>query len=98
MKSKLSPAELFFIHGLTSNLPIVHNSNPELVAERQPLEEPSRTREVNFEPGDSMWAHLSPIENIWKQGIVLRNVVGVADSFVVKINGQQYQQNKHDYI
>ena len=55
MKSKLSPAELFFGHRLASNLPIIHNSNLELVAERQPLDEPSRTREVNFEPGDNVW-------------------------------------------
>ena len=33
MKSKLSPAELFFGHRLASNLPVIHNSNPELVAE-----------------------------------------------------------------
>ena len=33
MKSKSSPAELFFCHRLASNLPIIHNSNPELVAE-----------------------------------------------------------------
>ena len=32
MKSKLSPAELFFGHRLASNLPVIHNSNPELVA------------------------------------------------------------------
>ena len=33
MKSKLSLAELFFSRRLASNLPIIHNSNPELVAE-----------------------------------------------------------------
>ena len=33
MRSKLSLAELFFGHRLASNLPIIHNSNPELVAE-----------------------------------------------------------------
>ena len=33
MKSKLSPAELFFGCKLASNLPVIHNSNPELVAE-----------------------------------------------------------------
>ena len=32
MKSKLIPAELFFGHRLASNLPVIHNSNPELVA------------------------------------------------------------------
>ena len=46
MKSKLSPAELFFGRRLVSNLPVIHNSNPELVAERQPLE-------THPEPG--MW-------------------------------------------
>ena len=33
LKSKLSPAELFFGHRLASNLPFIHNSNPELVTE-----------------------------------------------------------------
>ena len=39
---------------------------------------------------------LSPIENSWKQGIIIRSLVGVPDSFVVEINGQQYRQNKCD--
>ena len=90
MKSKLNPAELFFGHRLASNLPIIHSSNPELVAEQQPLDDSSRTRNVNFEPGDSVWVCLSPIENSWKQGIIIRSVVGVPDSFVTEINGQQY--------
>ena len=90
MKSKLSPAELFFGHRLASNLPVIHNSNPELVAERQPSDNSSRTRNVNFEPGDNVWVCLSPIENSWKQGVVKCDVVGVPDSFVIKINGQQY--------
>ena len=33
MKSKLSPAELFFGHRLASTLPVIHSNNPELVAE-----------------------------------------------------------------
>ena len=51
---------------------------------------------MNFEPGANVWVHLSPIENSWKQGIVICGVVGVPDSFVIKINGQQYQRNKCD--
>ena len=94
MRSKPSPTELFFDHRLASNLPIIHNSNPELVAEGQPIDEPSRTREVNFEPGDNVWVCLSPIDNTWKQGVIICNVVGVPDSFVVEINGQQYRRNK----
>ena len=97
MKSKLSPAELFFGHRLASNLPVIHNSNPELVAERQPSDDSSGTRNVNFEPGDNEWVCLSPIENSWKQGVVICDVVGVPDSFIIEINnGQQYRQNKHD--
>ena len=94
MKSKPSLAELFFGRRLASNLPIMHNSNPELVAE--PTHEPSRSREVNFESGDNVWVCLSPIKNTWKQGIIIHNVVGVPDSFVVEINGQQYRRNKCD--
>ena len=96
MGSKLSPAELFFSCRLASNLPIIDNSNPELVAECQPIDKPSQTREVNFEPSDSVWVCLSPIENTWKQGIIIHSVVGVPDSFVVEINGQQYRRNKCD--
>ena len=91
MKSKLSPAELFFGHRLASNLSVIHNSNPELVAERQLSDDSSRTSNVNFESCDNACVCLSPIENSWKQGIVICNVVGVPDSFVVEINGQQYQ-------
>ena len=39
---------------------------------------------------------LSPIENSWKQGVIIHSVVGVPDSFVIEINdGQQYWRNKH---
>ena len=51
---------------------------------------------MNFEPVDNVWVCLSPLENIWKQGIIIRSVVGVPDSFVIKINCQQYRQNKCD--
>ena len=51
---------------------------------------------MNFEPRDSVWVHLSPIENTWKQGIIIHSVDGVQDSFVMEINGQQYRRNKHD--
>ena len=90
MKSKLSLAELFFGPRLASNLPVLHNSNPELVAEQQLLDDLFRIRNVNFEPGDSVWVCLSPIENAWKQGIVICSVVGVPYSFIMEINGQQY--------
>ena len=43
-----------------------------------------------------MWVCLSPIENTWKQGVIIRNVVGVPVSFIVEINGQQYGRNKCD--
>ena len=39
---------------------------------------------------------LSPVENTWKQGIIIRSVVGVPDSFIIEINGQQYKRNKCD--
>ena len=49
---------------------------------------------MNFEPGDNVWVCLSLLENVWKQGIIIHSVVGVPDSFVIEINGQEYQQNK----
>ena len=51
---------------------------------------------MNFEPGDNVWVQLSPIENTWKPGIVIHSVVGVPDTFIVEINGQQYRRNKCD--
>ena len=44
----------------------------------------------NFESGDNVWVRPSPIENIWKQGVIIHNVVGVPDSFIIEINCQQY--------
>ena len=64
--------------------------------EHHPHSAGPRTKSVNFEPNDNVWLHLSALENIWKQRIVIHNVVGVPDSFIFEINGQQYQQNKHD--
>ena len=42
---------------------------------------------MNFEPNDNVWVHLNPLENVWEQGVV---IVGVPDSFIIEINGQQY--------
>ena len=83
---------MFFGRKLASNLPIIHQSDPELVADL----EPSRTRDINFQEGDGIWVCLNPIDNTWKQGVIIRQVVGVPDSFMVETNGQQYGQNKHD--
>ena len=91
MKSKLSPAELFFVRRLVSNLPVIHNSNPELVAEQQPSDTSSKTRSVNSKPNDNVWVCLSPLENVWKQGVIIHSVVGVPDPFIIEINGQQYR-------
>ena len=49
----------------------------------QPLDDSSRTRSVNFEPGDNVWVCLSPLENVWKQGVIICSVVGVTASFVI---------------
>ena len=81
---------MFFGRSMASNLPVTHYSNPELVAERQPLDDSPRTRSVNFEPDDNVWVRLSPLQYVWRQGIVICRVVGVPDSFVIEINGQQY--------
>ena len=51
---------------------------------------------MNFEPGDNVWVHLNPIENVWKQGIIIHGVGRVPVSFVIEINSQQYWQNKCD--
>ena len=51
---------------------------------------------MNFEPGDNVWVCPSPIENSWKQGVVTHSVVGVPDSLIMEINGQQYRRNKCD--
>ena len=48
---------------------------------------------MNVEPNDNVWVCLSPLEDVWKQGVVICSVFGVPDSFVIEINGQQYQQN-----
>ena len=77
--------------------PITYSSDPALVSEHQLyLENSSRTRDINFEAGDNVWVCLNSTDNTWKQGMVIRQVVGIPDSFVVEVNGQQYRQNKCD--
>ena len=39
--------------------------------------------------------NLSHLENVGSKVVIIRSVVGVPDSFVVEINGQQYRRNKH---
>ena len=51
---------------------------------------------MDFQEGDAVWIHLSPIDTRWKKGVMIRQVVGVPDSFVVDVHGQQYRRNKGD--
>ena len=46
--------------------------------------------ECRFEPqvGDSCYARLNPMENMWEKGFIVRRVVGVPDSYVVEVDGK----------
>ena len=54
--------------------------------------------ECRFEPqvGDSCYARLNPMENVWEKGFIVRKVVGVPDSCVVEVDGHRYCHNKCD--
>ena len=42
------------------------------------------------------YARLNPMENVWEKGFIARKVIGVPDSYVVKIDGRRYHHNKCD--
>ena len=54
--------------------------------------------EHRFEPqaGDSCYARLNPMENVWEKGFIVRKVIGVPDSYVVEVDGCRYHCNEHD--
>ena len=54
--------------------------------------------EHRFEPqvGDSCYARLNPMENVWEKGFIVRKVIGVPDSYVVAVDRCRYSCNKHD--
>ena len=45
--------------------------------------------------GDS-YVRVSPNENLWEKGLVVKKVIRVPDSYVVEVNGHRYCCNKHD--
>ena len=58
----------------------------------------SDDHERRFDPqvGDFCYARLNPIENVWEKGFIVRKVIGVPDSYVVKVDGCRYHHNKQD--
>ena len=46
--------------------------------------------ECRFESqaGDSCYARLNPMENIWEKGFIVRKVIGVPDFYVVEIDNR----------
>ena len=58
----------------------------------------SDDHERRFEPqvGDSCYARLNPVENIWEKGFIVIKVIGVPDSYVVEVDGCRYCYNKCD--
>ena len=54
--------------------------------------------ESRFNPndGDSCYARINPNENTWEKGFVGRKVIGVPDSYIVKVDGCKYHRNKCD--
>ena len=54
--------------------------------------------ECRFESqaGDSCYARLNPMENVWEKGFIVRKVIGVPDSYVVEVDGHRYHCNKCD--
>ena len=64
----------------------------------QCLRSDDHDHECKFDPqeGDYCYARLNPMENVWEKGFLVRNVIGVPDSYVVEVDGCRYHHNKHD--
>ena len=55
-------------------------------------------QECRFEPNDSdsCYVRISPNENVWEKGLVIRKVIGVPDLYVMEVDGHRYHRNKRD--
>ena len=54
--------------------------------------------ECRFEPqaGDSCYARLNPMENVWEKGFIIRKVIRVSDAYVVEVDACRHHCNKRD--
>ena len=87
-----SSAELFLGHKLSTNIPCIQFGMAALMQHKEP------EHKCLFEPkdGDICYARLDPSVNQWSKGFIVRQVVGVPDSYVVEVDGHRYRQNKRD--
>ena len=88
-----SPAEMFLGQKIATNIPYIPFGTAALM---QCLR--NNDHECRFEPqaGDSCYARLNPMENVWEKGFMVRKVIGVSDSYVVEVDGYRYHHNKCD--
>ena len=72
-----SPAEMFLGQKIATNIPYIPFGTAALM--QCPRND---DHEHRFEPqaGDSCYAKLNPMENVWEKGFIVRKVIGVPDS------------------
>ena len=89
------PAEMFLGRKIATNIPYIPFGTAALTL---CLRNDDHDNECRFEPqaGDSCYARLNPMENVWEKGFIVRKVIGVPDSYVVEGDGCRYHCNKCD--
>ena len=77
-----SPAELFLAQKIATNILYIPFGTAEL------MQHPDRSddHECRFDSqdGDFCYARLNPMENVWEKGFIVRKVIGVSDSLLLK--------------
>ena len=57
---------------------------------------PTHVRWFDPQDGDHCYIRINPNLNEWVKGTIVRQVIGVPNSFVVDVDGHKYRQNKRD--
>ena len=80
-----SPVEMFLGRKIATNIPYIPFGTAAFM--QHPRNSDDHDHECTFEPqaGDSCYARLNPMENVWEKGFIVRKVIGVPDSYVVEV-------------
>ena len=96
--SAKSPAELFLGCKIATNIPSVPFGTAALMQHLRNVDDHDHDKVCRFEldDGDFCYVRVNPNENVWEKGLVIRKVIGVPDSYVMKVDGHRYRSNKCD--
>ena len=62
----------------------------------QRSDSPTRVRRFDPQDGDQCYICINPNSNKWVKGTIVRQVIGVPNSYVIDVDGHKYRWNKRD--